>query len=155
MKTIARCLVLAVSAVLLAAGVASAGDEGMITCEMKFTLKGWSVFFKTADGQGKVTCSNGKTAEVKIKVRGGGLTFGKSEIRDGFGKFSHLTGIEEIFGGYVAAEAHAGAVKSTQASVYTKGEVSLALVGTGRGVNIGFDFGKLTIYKPGEKEDDD
>ena len=153
MRAIARALVLAFSAVLLAAVPVAAEDEGMITCEMKFTLKGWSAFFKTADGKGKVTCSNGKTAEVKIKMRGGGLTFGKSEITDGFGKFSHLKDIDEVYGGYVAAEAHAGAVTSRQASAYTKGDVSLALVGKGRGVNIGFDFGKLSILKPGEEDD--
>ena len=42
-----------------------------------------------------------------------------------------LDDIDEIFGPYVAAEVHAGAVKSAQASVYTKGEISLALTGTG------------------------
>jgi hypothetical protein len=36
---------------------------------------------------------------------------------------------------------------STQASVYTQGEVSLAMTGSGRGVNIGIDFGKLEISK--------
>ena len=55
--------------------------------------------------------------------------------------------ISDIFGAYVAAEAHAGAVKSGQASVYTKGEISLAMSGSGRGVNIGIDIGKLEISK--------
>ncbi len=55
--------------------------------------------------------------------------------------------IDEIFGTYAAAEAHAGAVKSSQAAVYTKGEVSLALAGTGRGVNVGIAFGAFTIEK--------
>jgi hypothetical protein len=51
------------------------------------------------------------------------------------------------FGTYLAAEAHAGAVKSDQASVYTKGEISPALIGYGRGINIGIDIGKLEISK--------
>lgn len=118
-----------------------------VECNMKFNLKGWSVFYKTADGSGRVTCSNGEKANVKINVTGGGLTFGKMDIRDGNGTFSEVIHINEIFGPYVAAEAHAGIVKSAQASLYTKGEISLALTGTGRGVNIGIDFGKLEISK--------
>ena len=118
-----------------------------VDCHMKFNLKGWSVFYKTAEGSGRVTCNNGEKANVKIKVTGGGLTFGKMDIRDGNGTFSEVIHINEIFGPYVAAEVHAGAVKSAQASVYTKGEISLALTGTGRGVNIGIDFGKLVISK--------
>ena len=132
-----------VSAVVVAADKAPAAVE----CSMKFTLKGWSVFYKTAEGSGRITCNNGEKANVKIKVTGGGLTFGKMDIRDGNGTFSEVIHINEIFGPYVAAEVHAGAVKSAQASVYTKGEISLALTGTGRGVNIGIDFGKLVISK--------
>lgn len=140
------------SCLAFAAAAAPAAEPGEIECEMKFSLKGWSVFYKTAEGAGTVECSNGQKAAVRLKVKGGGITFGKSEITNGTGKFSDLKDIEEIFGGYVAAEAHAGAGKSTQASVYTKGEVSLALLGTGRGVNVGWDFGKLTISRSGSRD---
>ncbi|MBW2335898.1 MAG: hypothetical protein JRF47_03925 [Deltaproteobacteria bacterium] len=116
-------------------------------CRMDFNLKGWSVFYKTAEGNGRVTCSNGQHANVKINVTGGGLSFGKIEILDGKGTFSGVLNIDEIFGAYLAAEAHAGAVKSVQASVYTKGEISLAMTGSGRGINIGIDLGKLEISK--------
>ncbi len=51
------------------------------------------------------------------------------------------------FGTYVAAEAHAGAVKSSGAQVMTKGEVSLALSGTGRGFDLGVAFGAMTISR--------
>ena len=99
------------SAVVVAADKAPAAVE----CTMKFNLKGWSVFYKTAEGGGRVTCNNGEKANVKINVTGGGLTFGKMDIRDGNGVFSEVVQINEIFGAYVAAEAHAGAVKSAQA----------------------------------------
>ena len=122
-------------------------DSSLTQCRMKFNLQGWSLFYKTAEGSGRVTCSNGQKANVKINVKGGGLTFGKMEINNGKGTFSPVTSIREVYGSYVAAEAHAGAVKSVQASVYTKGEVSLALTGTGRGINIGIDFGKFEILK--------
>jgi hypothetical protein len=129
--------------------VVAAQDKTPATakCHMKFNLKGWSVFYKTAEGSGRVTCNNGEKANVKINLTGGGLTFGKMDILDGNGAFSEVIHLDEIFGAYVAAEAHAGVVKSVQASVYTKGEISLALSGTGRGMNIGVDFGKLEISK--------
>lgn len=47
----------------------------------------------------------------------------------------------------IAAYSHAGAVKSAQASVYTKGEISLAMTGSDSGVNIGIDSAKLEISK--------
>ena len=53
--------------------------------------------------------------------------------------------MQELLGSYVAAEAHAGAVKASKAQVMTKGEVSLALSGTGRVWDLGIAFGKLTI----------
>jgi hypothetical protein len=114
---------------------------------MKFTMKGWSAFYKTASGTGTVTCSNGASARVKLRAKGGGLTVGKSTIEDGHGEFSSISSIDEIFGSYVAAEAHAGAVESVKAQVMTKGEVSLALKGKGRGFDLGVAFGGLTISK--------
>jgi len=128
---------------------AFAGDHppSTVNCSMDFTLKGWSIFYKTAEGSGQVTCSNGQHVKVKIHVTGGGLSFGSMEILDGEGTFYEVTNIDEIFGGYVAAEAHAGAGRSTQVSVYTKGNISLKLTGTGRGINVGFDFGRLEISK--------
>lgn len=125
----------------------ASAEEGRIECKMTYTLKGWSAFYKTSKGEGTITCSNGQSASVKVEAKGGGLTFGKSEVLDGTGNFSDVKDIGELFGKYAAAEAHAGAVKSAQAAVYTKGEVSLALAGTGRGVDIGVAFGAFTIKK--------
>ena len=110
-------------------------------------MKGWSAFYKTASGTGTVKCDNGQSAHVKLSAKGGGLTVGKSSIEEGHGEFSAVAGIGEIFGSYAAAEAHAGAVQSAGAQVMTKGEVSLALSGKGRGFDLGVAFGKLTISK--------
>ena len=118
-----------------------------VDCEMKFTLSGWSAFYKRADGTGHVTCNNGQSATVKLQARGGGLTAGKSSIENGHGDFSAVKNIDEIFGNYASAVAHAGAVKSSQAQVVTKGEVTLALTGTGRGWDLGVDFGKFVIKR--------
>jgi len=116
-----------------------------VDCTMTFTMKGWSAFYKTASGSGTIKCSNGQTLNVKLSAKGGGLTVGKSTIENGHGEFSAVENTSELLGSYVAAEAHAGAVKSAKAQVMTKGEVSLALSGTGRGWDLGIAFGKLTI----------
>jgi len=110
-------------------------------------LKGWSVLYKTAKGTGTITCNNGQKADVKINTKGGGLTAGKSEIRDGHAKFSDVSDIKELFGTYAAAEASAGAGKSGEAEVMTKGSVSMTLTGKGEGVNLGASLDKFTIKK--------
>ena len=140
----AACVVGLVSA---ASPAVAADPAATVKCQMTFTMKGWSVFYKRANGTGTVTCSNGQTANVKLQARGGGLTAGKSSIENGRGEFSAVKDIEEIFGNYADAEAHAGAVKSSGARAMTKGEVSLALSGTGRGWDLGIAFGRFTIKR--------
>src|SRR5690349_13232720 len=137
----------ALIAALLAASFTIHAEEpkAKVDCTMKFSLHGWSAFYKRADGTGTVTCNNGQTASVKLEARGGGLTAGKSSIENGSGEFSNVHNIEEIFGKYVNAEASAGAVKASGAQAMTKGEESLALAGTGRGWDLGISFGKFTI----------
>jgi len=132
-----------VSAVLLAAAQGAAAAS--IDCEMSFTMSGWSAFYKTASGSGTIRCNNGQTLKVKIRTKGGGITFGKQRIDDGKGKFSEVHDIKDLLGTYASGGAHAGAVKSSAASVVTKGDVSLALAGTGEGIDIGVDFGKFVI----------
>ena len=118
-----------------------------VKCTISFEMKGWSAFYKTATGSGTVTCDNGQSMHVKLSAKGGGLTVGKSSIEEGHGEFSAVAGLSEILGSYASAEAHAGAVQSASGQVMTKGEVSLALSGKGRGFDLGVAFGKLTISK--------
>lgn len=134
-----------VSALLLSALSGSAFAEA--DCNMRFTLKGWSAFYKTASGTGTVTCTNGQSASVRIKAKGGGITFGKSSITNGKGEFSGISNINEIFGTYVEGGAHAGAAKSSKAAVMTKGDVNLAIAGTGKGWDLGVAFGKFVISR--------
>lgn len=141
-KSSILCL-LALSAGLLAGSPARAA-QGTV-CEMRFTMSGWSAIYKSASGSGTITCDNGQTAKVKLSGKGGGLTAGKYRIRDGYGKFSAVSNISELFGDYAEGGAEAGVVKSSTAQVVTKGEVSLALAGHGTGVNLGVSFGKFTI----------
>ncbi len=136
----------AISALMLAmSSAAHAADE--IDCKLQFNLSGWSLFYKTASGAGTISCNNGQSMPVTISAKGGGLTFGKSSIENGVGAFSGVIDIEQTLGSYASAEAHAGAVKSSKAMVVTKGEVSLALSGTGKGWDVGVGFGKFTIAR--------
>ena len=121
--------------------------EAATKCHMTFNTTGWAVIYKKADGTGRVTCDNGQSANVIIHVRGGGLTAGKFSIEGGKGEFTNVKGLHEIYGEYANAGANAGVVKSAESAAMTKGEVSLAITGTGRGFNLGVDLSKFEIEK--------
>jgi len=126
-----------------------AQQEGAdVSCEMSFTMAGWSAIVSKAEGEGTVTCDNGQSADVTLSVTGGGLTVGKTEIDEGKGVFSDVEDISEIFGAYAQAEASAGAVdEARSAQALTKGEVSLAITSRGRGWTLGVSGAKFTIEK--------
>ena len=141
--SIARILAATAAVVLFA--LPAAAD--MTICRLTYSLKGWSFVYTQYKGSGEVTCENGQTANVRIVTKGGGLIVGKSEIDDGTGAFTEVKDISEIFGTYVSATSSAGATKSVEASAMTKGEISLALTGTGRGFNLGVSLGAFTIER--------
>jgi len=145
MKVRYREVTIVTAAILMV--MAQPVSAALVSCTMTFSVSGWSAMYKTASGTGTISCNNGKSAAVTIKTTGGGLTFGRSKIVDGRGTFSEVGSIDELFGAYAVAEVHAGAGKASQAQVLTKGSVSLALAGTGQGVDLGFDFGKFTIER--------
>lgn len=147
-----KLLALTVAAVLSTAAVFAAPGNAQaqtanVECKLSFNLSGWAIIYKEANGSGVVTCSNGQKANVDISAKGGGLAAGKFEIDEGTGTFSAVRDIGEVFGTYAQAEAQAGAVKSAHAQALTKGEVSLALAGTGRGWDLGISFGGFTIER--------
>jgi hypothetical protein len=134
------------AAVLAAVALAPAARAGSVDCKLKFTMSGWSAFYKRSDGTGTVTCNNGQSMRVTLRARGGGPTVGKSKT-SGTGEFSGVDNISQVLGTYASAEAEAGAVKSAKARVVTKGEISLALAGTGEGWELGVAFGKFEIKR--------
>lgn len=129
---------------LLALAAAPAPAGAHTRCDLSYHLEGWSAFYKSATGWGRVTCDNGQARRVALRMKGGGVTFGRSAI-SGRGDFSPVADIREVYGAYANAEAHAGVVRSAAGQVVTKGTVSLALAGKGQGVDVGLAFGKLTI----------
>lgn len=132
---------------LVAAFAVAVPAEADTVCRMNFTMTGWSFFYRTADGNGTISCENGQTANVHVWSKGGGVTFGRSKIKDATGRFTAVDDISDLFGTYVQSEAHAGAGNSTKASALTKGTISLSIVGKGRGVDVGISFGKFVIEK--------
>jgi hypothetical protein len=137
---------------VLALGIAisNGADKKEAKCKLAFSTRGWSAIYETASGTGIVTCDNGQTARVKIDVKGGGLTAGKSSMK-GTGVITGVSDIQEIFGAYAKAEAHAGMVESAGAQVMTKGEVSLAITAKGKGIDLGIAFGKFSIERADKK----
>lgn len=131
-------------AVALVVGAAPGAARAATSCDLTFHIEGWSAFYKAARGSGRIVCDNGQTRRVALRVRGGGLTVGRSAL-SGRGDFSPVGDVREIYGDYANAEVHAGVVRSSTAQVVTKGTVSLALAGKGRGVDLGVAFGKFTI----------
>lgn len=119
--------------------------QAMTSCELHYNLRGWSFIYKKYTGTGSIHCQNGQSAAVNIESHSGGATIGKSEINDGHGVFSEVRNIRETFGTYVAAGGHAGATRSVEGQAMTKGEVSLALSGKGRGFDLGIAIGAFTI----------
>jgi len=140
-------MMLCVLLVCLAAVAAPAAGANRIDCELRYSLSGWSAFYKTAHGHGTVTCDNGKSMHVTLAVKGGGVTFGKTKIENGHGKFSEVSDMNDLLGGYAQAGAEAGAVKSAEAEVLTNGKTTLALAGKGGGWSIGVSGAKLTIKR--------
>jgi len=138
----------AVLACLALVRATPAHARGDIDCEMRFSMHGWSAFYKTATGTGTITCNNGSKMSVRVRAKGGGITFGKSTIENGVGEFSGVRSINDLLGTYVQGEAHAGAAKSAGAQAMSKGDVNLALSGKGKGWDLGIAFGKFVISRP-------
>jgi len=90
--------------VLGLAGLSQAAAQKKIDCELKYRLAGWSAFYKT-QRRGTITCDNGQSMRVGLTLKGGGITFGKTKIDDGRGKFSEVSNINDLLGGYAEAGA--------------------------------------------------
>ncbi|WP_199100179.1 hypothetical protein [Dyella sp. ASV21] len=141
-------LVLACAGAMSALPVSQArAAEADVKCDLSFSLSGWSAIYKHASGSGTVVCNNGQRANVKITMNGGGLTAGKYRIDNGKGDITHVRSIDDVFGSYAQAGAEAGVVKSGEAQILTKGTTSLALHGSGTGVNLGVSVGAFTITR--------
>ena len=135
LSTLAACL------------LASVAYAGSTKCTLTFDLHEWSVLYESATGTGKITCDNGQSARVTIRSKGGGVSIGKFKISDGRGSFTGVSGINDVFGKYAAADSNAGATKAADAWVMTKDKVSLALAGTGKGWELGFSVDEFVIAK--------
>lgn len=121
-------------------------SQKLSSCTMTYHMKGFSLAYKQYDGIGEVECRNGQKAQVALSSKSIGFSIGKSEIK-GEGHFTEVKDINEIFGNYVSLGNHFGFIKSIDRQILTKGEVSLALKGKGRGIDIGVTIGDLNITR--------
>lgn len=137
--------VAALSLSVLAAMPARAAEG--TKCRLNFTLTEWAIGVKVAHGSGTVRCDNGQMAKVTLEGKGIGLAAGKNQVREGHGKFTGVSSIDEVFGTYASAGAEAGAGKSGDAQALTKGPVSLALAAKGTGVELGISVSAFTISR--------
>ena len=140
-----RIALTAVLAGALAFAVPQARAGSDIDCKLDYNLNGWSLVYKHTTGTGRVTCDNGQSMPVRVSAKALGITAGKWQIDNGRGRFTDVHNIREVLGRYAQASANAGLVKSGEAQILTKGNVSLALAGDGEGVNLGVDVGAFTI----------
>ncbi|MFM0213035.1 hypothetical protein PQQ96_37200 [Paraburkholderia sediminicola] len=131
----ATTLLCASALTALTATSAQAGNAS-VKCHLTYSMSGWSAIYQHAEGRGTVSCSNGQKAAVTISVHGGGLTAGKFHV-SGRGEITNVYSIRDVFGSYVQAGASAGAGRSGTAQVLTKGTTSMALSGSGEGVDLG------------------
>ncbi len=136
---------LAIGGLLSAAATLSMAATAELACKLHYQAKGWSALIKVADGHGTVTCADGTSKEVTIKLRSVGATIGRSQIDNGVGTFTHVLTIDDVLGTYAQSEVEAGVVKSGSAQVLTKGTASLVLAGGGEGIDLGVTVGELTI----------
>ena len=142
MKRVAVAVAAACAGLFWAMPAASAER---IKCRLTYSLEGWSLLYKYSEGSGRIRCSNGQTADVRIVTHGGGITFGRHEVDDGKGVFSAVRDIDDLYGSYAEIDAHAGAGRSADARALVKGNVSLSLAGTGQGLSLGIAVGGFTI----------
>ena len=146
-STLLAVLVAGTCALAMVAPQRASAEDADLSCKLHYSLTGWSLIYKHTSGEGTITCANGHSMHVHVQAKAVGLTVGKWRIDDGKGDFSHVFHMSDVLGKYAQASANAGVVKSGEAQVLTKGEVSLALAGNGEGVNIGVDVGEFVISR--------
>jgi len=124
---------------------APGSKKGNVKCTMDFSLKSWSVFYKSAKGEGVIKCSNGQKAAVQLRGHGGGVTFGKFNIPDGTGEFTPVSKLEDLYGKYAEVGGEGGAGKARTGHSLSKDDITLDLKGKGTGGGFGFDFSGFRI----------
>lgn len=120
-----------------------------IDCEMRFNFQAWSFFYHYGRGEGTVCCSNDQKVDVNLRTEGGGIiNIGAYNIVDGYGEFSPVQTIGQIFGTYAATGGDIGLGDSMSGINMDKtkgGRVKLNLSGSGEGISAGFHYSNFTI----------
>jgi hypothetical protein len=138
--------IFALTALLAVFAIPGAAQAGFTACRLEYETHAWSVFYKNVTGTGTVTCENGESANVTLQFHGGGITFGVSDL-NGVVRFSQVRDVSEVVGAYFTVEGHAGLSRSVEGRAGTRGPVWISQSGKGRGFDLGFAFGALSIRR--------
>jgi hypothetical protein len=133
----------AVTLLLCSPGVTASTE---LDCTLHFDMHGWSETRERAVGEGNITCTNGKTVEVRVEAYGPGVTSINSTFQDATGDFTEVSELNDLLGTYRGLVAPVGADRGAEVNVVTKGEVSVALAGAGKGWDLGVTMGRLDIH---------
>jgi len=117
-------------------GASASADSHLTSCTMAFESTEWALVVEAGNGQGKVTCENGQSADVRIELSGLGAALGEMKIDKGRAVFTNVKSIDEVFGSYTGSGGGGGAIKAGGGAALTKGDVSVVLYGVGRGMDL-------------------
>ena len=154
---ISKMLLSTMAVVGLVAGYAHAehhekkeAEPEYLKCEISFEYKSWAAFFGKGQGEGKVSCNNGQTADVVIEHKSIGVALGTSNVDHGHGDFAYVTDIDDVFGEYSGSGATvaAGATADVGGLIKRDSKVKLGFTGTGEGgAYISRAWGGVTISR--------
>ena len=134
-------------AIMAIASIEASAAERDLKCHLTFESKQWSVLYQEAQGSGTVSCKDGSSMLVTIAAKGIGITAGKWKITHGSGTFTKVRSLDDVLGTYASLSADAGLSKAATAQALTKGNVSLALAGTGSGFDVGLAVSGFRLSK--------
>ncbi len=133
---------------LFACVLATPAHAGQTTCRLQYEASGGGYFVKRTAGSGTIRCDNGQSFDVDIVSRGGGLTFGHTEIANGHGEFTPVADIHDLLGAWTEAEVSAGSGRRAgKSQIMKKGPIRLKLTGKGSGRSLGLAFGRFHILQ--------
>jgi hypothetical protein len=147
--TLAAASALVLGGLFAAVGSTAAEKGHEIKCTMTFDLSGWAFLVGSANGNGSVECNNGQKADATIEVKAVGISFGKAHFENAKGYFTKLTDIGQVFGRYQGTSAAAGAGGAAEAAGFLKpgSDISLGIVGTGKGAGLSRAWDEMTIER--------
>ena len=128
-------------AVLMLAGFSACGAARAdgVDCELGFALSNWLEKSQRGSGVGTLHCSDSETMQVRIKVKGSGITAETRGIYSGHARFSRVRRIHDALGTYVSGGSPSAELEHAHAQALSKDHGTLTLFGR-EGWDLGITF---------------